>query len=444
MMAGGGAIYWRQEGSKRLKEILARPKLDKPAKNIVLFIGDGMGISTTTAARIFRGQQVEGNFGEEAVLSFENFPYTSLIKVRILPTPHSLRSGMVAHSICRATVEPLVVDPLRMGAPDESTYATDYQVSDSASTATAMFSGTKTKMKYIGMDATGTGGNCTHGAIEGVLTWAQRAGKHTGLVTTSRVTHATPGALYAHVPDRNWEHAIPIDGTADCVDIARHLIQREPGRNIRVVLGGGLSEFCPMDMSNCYANLTVAQRRRVKVFSDSVSCKRTDCIDLISEWERDKAKRGANYQMVLNVKDFRQLNIAKTDFLMGLFADSHMDYEIERTSEQPSLAEMTTTAIKILQKNQKGFFLMVEASRIDHALHMNRAHVALKDVLALDEAVRQTAKMLNSEESLILVTADHSHVMTINGYPKRGENILGNANKFVTTSLLQSSAARMN
>ena len=127
-----------------------------------------------------------------------------------------------------------------------------------------------------------------------------------------------------------------------------------------------------------------------------------------------------------------------------------MEYELRRSKiEQPSLAEMTKRAIEILNKGPKGYVLIVrmimqyrkiwrilpksvfqkvEGGRIDHALHENYAKLALEDTLSLENAVIQTMKLIDPNETLMVVTADHSSVMTINGYPKRGSNVLGLAN----------------
>ena len=115
--------------------------------------------------------------------------------------------------------------------------------------------------------------------------------------------------------------------------------------------------------------------------------------------------------------------------LLGLFSASHMAYELDRAShadiDEPSLAAMTVAAIRRLQNDADGFFLHVEAGRIDHAHHATNPLRALEDVLALDAAVAQALRMTSVEDTLIIVTADHSHVMSMAGYPTRGNPILG-------------------
>ena len=116
--------------------------------------------------------------------------------------------------------------------------------------------------------------------------------------------------------------------------------------------------------------------------------------------------------------------------MLGLFSKtSHLAYELDRvadsTNTQPSLAEMTAKAIDILSKNDKGYFLMVEGGRIDHALHGTNAKRALEDTVALDEAVKTALAKVDLTDTLIVVTADHDHTMTMNGYSAKGNPILG-------------------
>ena len=105
-----------------------------------------------------------------------------------------------------------------------------------------------------------------------------------------------------------------------------------------------------------------------------------------------------------------------------------MVYEADRADDEagePSLAEMTRVAIEVLERGDRGYFLMVEAGRIDHAHHAGNAHRALWDTVALSEAVQTAFDETDAAETLIVVTADHSHTLTISGYPKRGNPILG-------------------
>ena len=105
-----------------------------------------------------------------------------------------------------------------------------------------------------------------------------------------------------------------------------------------------------------------------------------------------------------------------------------MQYESERSSDpgrEPSLTEMTAKAIRMLQRGRRGFYLQVEAGRIDHAHHAGNAFRALTEAIEFARAVKKAYEMTDPDDTLIIVTADHSHVFTISGYPSRGNPILG-------------------
>lgn len=152
--------------------------------------------------------------------------------------------------------------------------------------------------------------------------------------------------------------------------------------------------------------------------------RRADGRDLTLEW----TSQYNNSDYVWNKAQFDAVKPASTDHLLGLFERSHMRYEADRAQDaagEPSLTEMTEKAIKILEKNRKGYYLMVEAGRIDHAHHAGNAYRALTDTVALSDAVKKAKELTRDKDTLILVTADHSHVFSIAGYPSRGNPILG-------------------
>lgn len=355
---------WWQAARTTLQERIDIKPRNQHARNIILFIGDGMGPSTVTAARIFDGQS-RGASGEENILSFERFPYTGLVK----------------------------------------TYNVDSQVPDSAGTASAINTGVKTVISAINVwhdrpfDCYGVSNDFP-------LTLAQRAetaGLSTGIVTTARVTHATPAAVYAHSPDRNWEDDSVISEQGQqsgCHDIARQLIEFDYGDGIDVILGGGRTNFLPAIQNG----------------------RRLDNRDLTTEW----LKREVPAMYVNSASELRAIHQNNEKAVLGLFTDSHMAYETDRNNQQePSLAEMTHFAIQQLANNDNGYFLMVEGARIDHAHHQVNAHRALRDAQAFAAAVETAVDHVNLDETLILVTADHSHVFTMSGYPVRGNPITG-------------------
>jgi alkaline phosphatase len=375
------ASTWLTEGEAALQANKAQLPNTNRAKNIILFIGDGMGVSTVTAARIFEGQQ-NGEDGERNQLSFEQFPYVALSK----------------------------------------TYSANQQTADSAPTMTAIVSGVKTNSGIISLNQSVHSKETDNNKIQAnkvttILEQAEMHGLATGIISTARITHATPAATYAHTSNRNWETDAHLPKSAlksGVKDIASQLIdnfgEHGIGDGIEVVLGGGRTNFLP--------------NNRIDTEYPSKKGKRQDGRNLIKEYQ---IKFKAKY--ITNLTEFEAIKPKNTSRLLGLFEPSHMQYEYDRNNAQknePSLAEMTRKSIDILAKNNKGYFLMVEAARIDHASHAGNAYRTLSETVALSNAVKAALAKVNTEETLIIVTADHSHTLTIGGYPKRGNPILGN------------------
>ncbi|KAK7094251.1 hypothetical protein V1264_007897 [Littorina saxatilis] len=298
------------------------------------------------------------------------------------------------------------------------TYNVDHQKPVFALTVTELLCGVKTNMGTIGVSAKASRGNCassegTH--LSSILDWSMAQGKSTGIVSTTRVTHATPASTCAHTPERNWEHSVP-DDQSGCVDIALHLVRNNS--NINVVMGGGRQEMFPFNHSDPETDTGYLTEGR------------TDNLNLVQEWKNKQASENRRFQYMWNKTEFDNLDPEKTDYLLALFNPSHMQYEADRKKDkggEPSLAEMTRKAIQILKKNNKGFFLLVEGGRIDHAHHVNNAGRALHDTVAFAEAVAVATEpsLLDERETLIVTTADHSHAFAFAGYPGRGNDILG-------------------
>uniref|UniRef100_A0A147BU38 alkaline phosphatase n=1 Tax=Ixodes ricinus TaxID=34613 RepID=A0A147BU38_IXORI len=359
--------YWSDLAKEELHRRLTQEPNTQLAKNVIIFLGDGMGISTVTAARIYKGQKVECVSGEESVLAWETFPYVSLSK----------------------------------------TYGLDAQTSDSANTATAYLCGVKANIKTLGVDSSIKAGMChanetSH--LPSIMKWAQDSGKWTGVVTTTRVTEATPAAAYAHSGHRSWQSRVPQDCGAK--DIAYQLVHQEPGSELRVVMGGGRDSFL---------NQTSKGERGYRV----------DGRNLTDDWVKNKSSTG---KYVKTREELLRVNANETDYILGLFSSDSMAYLVNRTdpnAQQPSLEEMTSKALDLLTRSPCGFVLLVEGGRIDHAHHDTRAHLALEETLEFERTVNETVRRLGTNDTLIVVTADHSHTMTISGYPERGNNILG-------------------
>lgn len=371
---------WFEEGRAAVERNLAlRPTVGATAKNVILFVGDGMGVSTVTAARILEGQ-LRGESGEENELFFETFPNLALAK----------------------------------------TYNTDAQVPDSAGTMTAMVTGVKTRAGLISVSDAALRGDCASQQGTGLLTFleiAEMRGLATGVVSTARLTHATPAANYAHIMERNFESdadAAGLSDPGDCVDIARQLIEftdnLEGSDGLEVALGGGRGAFLP--------SFEGADPE------DGEAGNRLDGRDLTGEW----VERHDDAAYVWNAEQFAAVDADEVSHLLGLFELSHMEYELDRENDaggEPSLSEMTAKAIEILSKNPNGYYLNVEAGRIDHAHHATSPRRALVDTIEFARAVRTAYEMVDLSETLIIVTADHSHVFTVAGYPGRGNPILG-------------------
>ncbi|MBW8367804.1 MAG: alkaline phosphatase [Arenimonas sp.] len=345
------------------------------ARNLVLFVGDGMSLTTVAAARILEGQR-RGQPGEENLLAFERFEHTAFAK----------------------------------------TYNTDSQTPDSAGTMTAMATGVKNRIGVLGLGPEVRRGDCAaapgHGLVS-MIELAESAGLATGIVTSTRLTHATPAALYARSPDRNWESDVDLPAEAvaqGCRDIARQFVEFEVGDGIEVALGGGRREFLPAS--------------GVDPEYPEFPGRRLDGRDLMAEW----TARHPDGRLVWNAAQLQALDLANTPRLLGLFEPDHMKFEHDRPRDragEPSLAELTGAALKVLKRHRQGFVLVVEGGRIDHAHHEGNAHRALTDTVAMAEAVALVMAQTDPRDTLVIVTADHSHTLSFAGYPVRGNPILG-------------------
>ena len=335
------------------------------AKNIIFFLGDGMGPTTITAARIYKA-------GEDGLLNFERLDRTARIK----------------------------------------TYSADAQVTDSAPSMGAYMTGVKINNDVISLKdakpvapAKDGNGNPTLdrcGASNGtapmtILELAKGAGKSVGAITTTELTHATPASTFSHVCDRDMGYTI-----------AQQIVPGGAGYNTRlkdgvdVLMGGGRIHFTPFDAK---ANPKG----------------RGDGRNLVLELEKQ------GYFIAGTRADMASSRPGQK--FLGLYGDSHLDYASKRRPTQPTLAEMTAKSIELLSANPKGFFLMVEGGKIDHALHDTNARNAMIETVDFDEAIQTALDRMRAidpglDNTLIVVTADHDHTMVLNGYPKRGSPVL--------------------
>ncbi len=335
-----------------------------PQKNVLFFLGDGMGITTMTAMRIYK-------VGEEGQITMDTLPESAFIR----------------------------------------TYSEDAQVTDSAPSMAAYMTGVKMKNEVISMstgtnayrpdgtqyingaDSTCEAGNGT--PVQTLLELMKSQGYGTGVVSTTRITHATPATTYSHICNRNGENNIASQMVPSASDYNSALTLGDDV-GIDVVLGGGRRHFLPQ--------------------GDGSS--RRDTRNLITEMQT------AGYSYAANTAELTALPNS-TAKVLGLFSGSDMSYELDRDpAAQPSLSEMTAKAIDLLAAKDKGFFLMVEGGRIDHALHASNGKRALTDGIAFDDAIATAlAKMEvidpGLSNTLVVVTADHDHTMVLNGYAMR-------------------------
>ncbi|PVZ83957.1 alkaline phosphatase [Serratia sp. S1B] len=354
------------------------------AKNVIFFLGDGMGPVTVTAARIYKGEK------------------------QLAAEPGSLSSSERAE---------LTMQSLHHAARIK-TYSNDAQTTDSAPSMSAYMTGVKANNEVISMSAdtqayTSTGDQYISGEdstcqtdngqrAQTLLELSKAAGRSVGAVSTTRVGHATPAATYAHICNRNGYNSIAEQSVPGNPKYNSWL-----GDGVDVLMGGGQRNYLPKSVNP--------------------SSKRSDSQNLVSDMQ------SAGYTYVDSGTQLRNLNTGSVNKLLGLFAQSEMAYELDRVNQnldQPSLAEMTEKALEVLSRNDKGLFLMVEGGRIDHALHGSNAKRALEDALAMDEAIKTALAFMEAKDpglknTLIVVTADHDHSIAFNGYGKIGNPILG-------------------
>ncbi|MEL0028451.1 MAG: alkaline phosphatase, partial [Perlucidibaca sp.] len=315
------------------------------AKNVIFFLGDGMGPTTVTAARIYK-------VGESGSLNME-LPRTARVR----------------------------------------TYSNDAQTTDSAPSMAAYMTGVKmnnevismspaTKAVAPGVDANGnkTINNCLadNGApVQTILELAKSKGKAVGSITTTELTHATPAATYSHICHRDAQY-----------DIAAQAVPGGTGYNtaladgVDVLMGGGRNQWTPYD--------AVSNKKG-----------RADGRNLLDEL----AAKG--YAVASSKSEMDAVTSGKMIGLYS--SASHLEYELDRKAgkgegaTQPSLAEMTTKAIDLLSRNKNGYFLMVEGGRIDHALHGTHAKRALEDTVAFDTAIKAALDKVDLKDTLVVV-----------------------------------------
>ncbi|MDM5312030.1 alkaline phosphatase [Peribacillus frigoritolerans] len=304
-----GSLSW--SGADRVSA-KGNPNKEPEIKNVIFLIGDGMGVSYTSAYRYLKDN-----------------PGTKVAE--------------------RTEFDKYLVGQ-QMTYPEDSAQ----NITDSASAATAMSAGVKTYNAAIAVDN-------DKSEVKTVLEAAKEKGKATGLVATSEITHATPASFGAHDENRKNMNSI-----AD--DYYNELIKGK--HKIDVLLGGGKSNFVRPD------------------------------VNLAKAFEKD----GYSY-----VTDKNQMLKDKNEQVLGLFASEGLPKMIDRPSETPSLADMTSSAIQRLNKDKEGFFLMVEGSQVDWAGHDNDIVGAMSEMEDFEKAYKAAMEFAKKDKhTLVVATADHS------------------------------------
>lgn len=266
-------------------------------RNIIFFIGDGMGVNQVAAA-------IEN---ADYVMNFEKADYSGLCK----------------------------------------TYPISNKITDSAASGTAMATGKKTANGVIGLDTSGV-------VLKNMVEYAEEDGLSTGLISTSSITHATPAAFIAHQPNRNMYEAIAADFLKTDIDL---------------FIGGGFNNFAV----------------------------RSDEINLIDSL----INRGYEVDTTLEA-----VKTSTSERIAGLLAPNHLPPATSGRGNM--LAEATQKALEALNKNEKGFFLMVEASQIDWGGHASDIDYVLGETYDLDKSIGVALEFAKKNPgTLIVVTADH-------------------------------------
>jgi len=316
------------------------PALGAEAKNVILLIGDGMGPEPVGLA-IYYNRFMNGM---EKRLNME-----------------------------------------RLMAAGNTGYCLTYQygtvVTDSASAATALASGVKTRDAIIGKDHDGR-------PMKTITDIAIQLGKSAGLISNTRITHATPAAFYAHIIHRDMEN-----------EIASQLVERG---DLNVALSGGAQHFIP-------AGRKVEEHPDLKGISKKAgwgASTRKDNRDLIGE------AKSKGYAIVANDRELSALEAKNTDKVLGLFSASGFPSAIDRQPDHrtgvPTLSQLTEKALEILKKNPQGFFLMVEGGQVDWVAHGNDVASVLHEMLEFDQAIGVAMAFAESNpDTLIVLTADH-------------------------------------
>jgi alkaline phosphatase len=338
------AVVVRAQGGVAASRIGSDGKPAAGVRNVIIMIGDGMG------------PQEIGLLALYAKLA----PH-STVPDRTTAIERVLNEGVIS-----------IIRPQPYGV----------LVPDSAAAATQLATGHYARSEMIGVDYNGE-------QVENIIEIAHRVGKSAGLVTDTRITHATPAGFVAHQANRESENEIAVDELDNRVD---------------VLLGGGLRNWAPEAVNNRDSAAYAALMQLTGGVYPATS-RRRDNRNLLLEARRD-------YNLAF---DRHALAAVKTGRVLGIFADSELADALEERAmlddpkrTEPTHVEMTAKALELLNQNPNGFFLMIEGGQIDWAGHNNDAGVLLHECLQFDAAVRTVYEWAKRrDDTVLLVTADH-------------------------------------
>lgn len=336
-------------------EVVAARTEGKKAKNVIFFLGDGMGQAAITGARILSKGITEGK-------------YNGLLEMDTMQN-----RGLVGTS----------------GA--------DAIATDSANSMSAYMTGHKTSVNAMGVYESNEPNPNKHPRVESMAELLKRsAGMAIGVVTTAEIQDATPAAVWAHTRRRS-EYLSIMDQVLD------------PSRTPDVLMGGGLASLIPRSEKGS---------------------KRKDDRNLVNEF------RTLGFTVAFNGTELAKAVSGRApEKILGQFHLGNMNVYLDRQGvrnpkvlgdfpDQPNLMEMTAAALKVLEKKEDGFFLMVEGASIDKQEHPLDGPRALYDTIEFDQAIGLAKRWAaeHDEETLIIVTADHNHSMSVVGTHDRRKN----------------------
>ena len=408
-------------------------------KHIILFVFDGMDWQTTRAAAISRRRQVEYTEGRGTGFHFQDYtaggqtqfgymvtsPHndgtTVNVDTQTVTNPGGTLRGGYAPALAGRT--PWAVAPNNEYPTARNKTAPPVHAwTDSSSSATSMTAGIKTYNNGVNVDPTGV-------PVRTIAHESQRQGYLIGVVTTVPISHATPAAAYAHNVDRDDYQ----DLTRDLIGLPSVSHPGKPLPGVDVLIGAGYGQsrirdplaeaqgenFVP---GNSYltdadlAAIDVENGGRYRVALRTAGKDGGDHLQEQAQWAADRGERlfgffgGPNGHLPFQT--------ANGDFNPTLGRKKTAEvYSPADVSENPTLAEMTTAALTVLETRKKGFWLMVEAGDVDWANHDNNIDNSIGAVISGDEAVKVVTDWVethsNWDETLLIVTADHGHYLVL-------------------------------